>query len=46
MSKRFNETSQDRVTFGRWTVGRQGRDRLGDATRRVLDAMDHLPGTR
>jgi xylose isomerase len=37
MSKRFNATPEDRFTFGLWTIGRQGRDPFGDATRRALD---------
>ncbi|MFD7880567.1 xylose isomerase, partial [Streptomyces sp. NPDC059766] len=40
MSKRFNATPEDRFTFGLWTVGWQGRDPFGDATRRALDPVE------
>ncbi|MEW2623359.1 xylose isomerase, partial [Streptomyces sp. NPDC048106] len=40
MSKRFNATPEDRFTFGLWTVGWQGRDPFGDATRPALDPVE------
>ncbi|MFF4835344.1 xylose isomerase, partial [Streptomyces sp. NPDC001315] len=40
MSKRFNATPEDRFTFGLWTVGWQGRDPFGDATRGALDPVE------
>lgn len=33
-------TPQDKFTFGLWTVGWQGRDPFGDATRTVLDPAE------
>jgi xylose isomerase len=33
-------TPDDRFTFGLWTVGWQGRDPFGDATRPALDPVD------
>ncbi|MFC7220628.1 xylose isomerase [Streptomyces polyrhachis] len=33
-------TPQDRFTFGLWTVGWQGRDPFGDATRPALDPVE------
>jgi xylose isomerase len=35
----FTPTAADRFTFGLWTVGWQGRDPFGDATRPVLDPV-------
>ncbi|MEU1056803.1 xylose isomerase, partial [Streptomyces sp. NPDC005876] len=40
MSKRFNPTPEDRFTFGLWTVGWQGRDPFGDATRAELEPVE------
>ena len=34
----FDPTSQDRFTFGLWTVGNPGRDPFGEPVRPVLDA--------
>ena len=34
-----NPTSQDKFTFGLWTVGWQARDPFGDATREALDPV-------
>jgi xylose isomerase len=35
-------TKQDRFTFGLWTVGWQGRDPFGDATRAPLDPVESV----
>jgi xylose isomerase len=35
-------TSDDRFTFGLWTVGWQGRDPFGDATRPPLDPVESV----
>lgn len=35
-------TPEDRFTFGLWTVGWQGRDPFGDATRRALDPVESV----
>ena len=32
----------DKFTFGLWTVGWQGRDPFGDATRRALDPVESV----
>ncbi|MFJ1791883.1 xylose isomerase [Kitasatospora griseola] len=37
---RLTPTPADRFTFGLWTVGWQGRDPFGDATRRALDPVE------
>ncbi|OAR27014.1 xylose isomerase [Streptomyces sp. ERV7] len=37
MTERFTPTPEDKFTFGLWTVGWQGRDPFGDATRPALD---------
>ncbi|MET9433373.1 xylose isomerase [Streptomyces sp. NPDC006551] len=42
MSVRFAPTPQDRFTFGLWTVGWQGRDPFGDATRPALDPVESV----
>ncbi|MGW0465162.1 xylose isomerase [Streptomyces sp. NPDC003027] len=42
MSVRFAPTAQDRFTFGLWTVGWQGRDPFGDATRPALDPVESV----
>ena len=39
MSTRPTPTPDDRFTFGLWTVGWQGRDPFGDATRDTLDPV-------
>ncbi|MEV8588888.1 xylose isomerase [Streptomyces sp. NPDC051180] len=47
MTERFSPTPEDRFTFGLWTVGWQGRDPFGDATRPALDpveAVERLAG--
>lgn len=40
MSECFRPTPEDRFTFGLWTVGWQGRDPFGDATRPALDPVE------
>jgi xylose isomerase len=40
MEKNFAPTPQDHFTFGLWTVGWQGRDPFGDATRDALDPVE------
>ncbi|GAA0583896.1 xylose isomerase [Streptomyces crystallinus] len=40
MTERFTPTPEDKFTFGLWTVGWQGRDPFGDATRPALDPVD------
>ncbi|MBT2440503.1 xylose isomerase [Streptomyces sp. ISL-36] len=42
MSERFTPTPEDRFTFGLWTVGWQGRDPFGDATRPALDPVESV----
>ncbi|MFJ9822323.1 xylose isomerase [Streptomyces sp. NPDC101151] len=42
MSQLFAPTPQDRFTFGLWTVGWQGRDPFGDATRPALDPVESV----
>ncbi|MGW9451576.1 xylose isomerase [Streptomyces sp. NPDC055632] len=47
MPERFSPTPADRFTFGLWTVGWQGRDPFGEATRPALDpveAVERLAG--
>ncbi|MEV7084984.1 xylose isomerase [Streptomyces sp. NPDC093085] len=39
MTERFTPTPEDRFSFGLWTVGWQGRDPFGDATRPALDPV-------
>lgn len=39
---RFTPTPADRFTFGLWTVGWQGRDPFGDATRPPLDPVESI----
>ena len=36
----YTPTPDDKFTFGLWTVGWQGRDPFGDATRRALDPVE------
>jgi xylose isomerase len=38
----FQPTPEDRFTFGLWTVGWQGRDPFGDATRPALDPVESV----
>ncbi|MFF8381830.1 xylose isomerase [Streptomyces sp. NPDC015661] len=40
MSERLTPTPEDRFTFGLWTVGWQGRDPFGEATRPALDPVE------
>ncbi|MGW3389428.1 xylose isomerase [Streptomyces cinereoruber] len=40
MPERFFPTPADRFTFGLWTVGWQGRDPFGEATRPALDPVE------
>src|SRR3954451_576574 len=38
----YNPTPEDKFTFGLWTVGWQGRDPFGDATRPALDPVESV----
>ncbi|MER5378835.1 xylose isomerase [Streptomyces sp. NPDC002688] len=38
----YQPTPEDRFTFGLWTVGWQGRDPFGDATRGALDPVESV----
>ncbi|MFJ5222519.1 xylose isomerase [Streptomyces sp. NPDC088400] len=40
MTERFTPTPADKFSFGLWTVGWQGRDPFGDATRPALDPVE------
>ncbi|MER7110385.1 xylose isomerase [Streptomyces sp. NPDC000229] len=42
MSERFIPTTEDRFTFGLWTVGWQGVDPFGTATRPALDPVESV----
>jgi xylose isomerase len=42
MTDPFLPTPDDRFTFGLWTVGWQGRDPFGDATRPALDPVESV----
>ncbi|OKJ96979.1 xylose isomerase [Streptomyces sp. CB03234] len=42
MSERFIPTPEDRFTFGLWTVGWQGVDPFGTATRPALDPVESV----
>ncbi|MCZ7457249.1 xylose isomerase [Streptomyces sp. WMMC940] len=42
MSEKYAPTAQDRFTFGLWTVGWQGRDPFGEATRPALDPVESV----
>ncbi|MGW0553879.1 xylose isomerase [Streptomyces sp. NPDC002926] len=42
MSERFTPTPDDRFSFGLWTVGWQGRDPFGEATRPPLDPIESV----
>lgn len=36
----YSPTPEDRFSFGLWTVGWQGRDPFGEASRPALDPVD------
>ncbi|MFC8126011.1 xylose isomerase [Streptomyces sp. NPDC057302] len=38
----YQPTPEDKFTFGLWTVGWQGRDPFGDATRAAIDPADSV----
>jgi xylose isomerase len=42
MTERFTPTREDKFSFGLWTVGWQGRDPFGDATRPALDPAESV----
>ncbi|MEE1752523.1 xylose isomerase [Streptomyces sp. SP18CS02] len=42
MSERFTPTPEDTFTFGLWTVGWQGADPFGTATRPALDPVESV----
>ncbi|MFG2755652.1 xylose isomerase [Streptomyces wuyuanensis] len=42
MSEKYTPTAQDKFTFGLWTVGWQGRDPFGEATRPALDPVESV----
>ncbi|MEV8345127.1 xylose isomerase [Streptomyces niveus] len=42
MTERFTPTPEDKFSFGLWTVGWQGRDPFGDATRPALDPTESV----
>ncbi|MDT9686860.1 xylose isomerase [Streptomyces sp. P9(2023)] len=42
MTELFSPTPDDRFTFGLWTVGWQGRDPFGEATRPALDPVESV----
>ncbi|MCX5387176.1 xylose isomerase [Streptomyces sp. NBC_00083] len=42
MTQRFTPTPDDKFSFGLWTVGWQGRDPFGDATRPPLDPVESV----
>jgi xylose isomerase len=42
MADQFTPQPSDHFSFGLWTVGWQGRDPFGDATRRPLDPVEAL----
>jgi xylose isomerase len=42
MTERFTPTPADKFSFGLWTVGWQGRDPFGDATRPALDPAESV----
>ncbi|MDX2922300.1 MULTISPECIES: xylose isomerase [Streptomyces] len=42
MTERFTPTPEDKFSFGLWTVGWQGRDPFGDATRAAIDPVDSV----
>ncbi|MEU9192285.1 xylose isomerase [Streptomyces hundungensis] len=42
MTERFTPAPEDKFSFGLWTVGWQGRDPFGDATRPALDPVESV----
>lgn len=42
MTERFTPTPEDKFSFGLWTVGWQGRDPFGDATRAAIDPVESV----
>jgi xylose isomerase len=42
MTQLYTPTPEDKFTFGLWTVGWQGRDPFGDATRPALDPVESV----
>ncbi|HET9059815.1 MAG TPA: xylose isomerase [Acidimicrobiales bacterium] len=42
MGDRFTPTKEDHFSFGLWTVGWQGRDPFGDASRAPLDPVESV----
>jgi xylose isomerase len=42
MTERFTPTREDKFSFGLWTVGWQGRDPFGEATRPALDPVESV----
>jgi xylose isomerase len=42
VNQAYTPVPQDKFTFGLWTVGWQGRDPFGDATRRLLDPAESV----
>ena len=40
VNSQLTPTPADKFTFGLWTVGWQGRDPFGDATRPALDPVE------
>lgn len=42
MTEGFTPTPEDKFSFGLWTVGWQGRDPFGDATRPALDPVESV----
>ena len=42
MTQPYTPTPEDKFTFGLWTVGWQGRDPFGDATRPALDPAESV----
>jgi xylose isomerase len=42
VEKNYTPTPQDKFTFGLWTVGWQGRDPFGDASRAALDPVESV----
>ncbi|MCF3964561.1 xylose isomerase [Streptomyces fuscigenes] len=42
MTEHFTPTREDKFSFGLWTVGWQGRDPFGDATRPALDPAESV----
>ena len=42
MTERYTPTPEDKFSFGLWTVGWQGKDPFGDATRPALDPVESV----